>query len=200
MGTIVIIPKCRLSYPILGVPERYKNDPKNKPRWGANFWIPKTDLAMVAKIDQTIRDVAREKWPKTWEKVLPEILLDKKGCCWIDGKRRSEDTADDYWTIAAYRDAEDGPPVVVDHDLSPIYNEAREFHAGKAGRLYAGCWVAGKIEIWAQQNEKGGVGIRAGLLGVQYVGKGQAFGGGAVPTAEGFEAIEEGADADDFSE
>ena len=108
MGTIVIIPKCRLSYPILGVPERYKNDPKNKPRWGANFWIPKTDLAMVAKIDQTIRDVAREKWPKTWEKVLPEILLDKKGCCWIDGKRRSEDTADDYWTIAAYRDAEKG--------------------------------------------------------------------------------------------
>lgn len=201
MGTILVIERARLSYPILGEPKSYKDDPKNPPRWGAGLWILKTDTATLKQIDDAIRAVAKETWPKNWEKVLEEVLLDKKACCWLDGKRRGEDAAEAFWTLTAYRDATKGPPVVYDRDMTPIYKEDRSsFHPGKAGRLYAGCVVKGKVEIWAQDNQKGGKGMRAGLLGIQFVKDDTAFGGGAMPTAEGFGEIAEGADADDMSE
>ena len=55
-----------------------------------------------------------------------------------------------------------------------------------------------QVEFWAQDN-KTGKGLRATLLGVQRVRDGDAFGGGAAPSADDIGEIAEGADADDLA-
>lgn len=76
-------------------------------------------------------------------------------------------------------------PVVVDLDLSAVSPES--------GRVYAGCYVNAKIDVYAMK-AKGEVpnGIYASLLAVQFVKAGDRFAGaGAVPSASGFESIGE---------
>ncbi len=200
----------RLSYPMLDEPQDYQGNKKF--RWGAVFAVPKEIKGangkmianpQIAIVDQAIRDVAKETWntkAKNWEKILPEVLLDKKGCCWVDGGRKAKNPQDEFWMLTAYRYLKNGRPLVYDSNMEPIYKPDNSIFPGKAGRLYPGVWVKGKVELWAQDDTSGnGFGMRCGLLVVQRLRDGDSFGGGSVPTSEGFGAIEEGADADDIS-
>jgi hypothetical protein len=210
----IILPLARLSYPVFGAPEEFKAG-DGKFRWGCSLWVPKSNdigpadilkqgiknTDTLALVDKTIRAVAAEAWPKDHAKILPEVLLDRKGCCWIDGTRRNEAEAEGYWTLSAYRYKKDGRPKIVDSDLSPLYDDKNEIMPGKGGRMYAGCWVRAKVEIWTQDNKGGnGYGIRGGLLTVQYLRKGDAFGGAGAVSTDGFGAVEDGADADDIAD
>lgn len=201
MSVKIFVPleaKARLSFETLGVPERYQNKPENKPRWGATFLVPYGN-PFIATLDKVIEEVAQEKWPKKWRAILDEILLDKKGCCWIDGKRKNYNGYEGHWALTAYRDEKDGRPLVIDNDGSPFYNDRNELNPGKAGRLYGGCFVRGEVEIWAQENSNG-VGIRAGLLQVQRVKKGDAFGGASAPVAGSLGQIADDDEDDDGDE
>ena len=190
MGIKLLIPieaNARLSFECLGAPESYQNNPANKPRWAATFLIP-ADNPFKKKVDEALMQAAEAAFGKTWKKIYDEILLDKKGCCWIDGNRKQYNGYEGMYALTAYRDAKDGRPLVIDNDGSPLYNSQNELNPGQAGRLYGGCYVRGEVEIWAQDN-KTGKGLRAGLLQVQRVKKGDAFGGASAPTAGALAAI-----------
>lgn len=71
-------------------------------------------------------------------------------------------------------------PAVVDADLKPL--------TAADGKIYSGCRVAIRVELWAQDNEYGKR-VNANLLGVQFQRDDEPFGGGAQPGADGFEAV-----------
>jgi hypothetical protein len=74
-----------------------------------------------------------------------------------------------------------------------------QLNVADAQRLfYAGCYVNASIELWAQDNPKGGKRINTQLRGIQFARKGDAFSAGRPADASEFEPVEGGADADEF--
>lgn len=194
MGAKLMLKNVRLSFPTLGEPEQFQG--KGPFRWSAVCLVPTTD-AQKAMVDKALEQVATEKWGAKAKIHLSNILPDPKGCCWIDGGRKAFDGYEGHWALSAHRKQDDGRPLVMDADKSPIYQADGTLYPGKEGRIYAGCYVNMQVEIWAQENSNG-KGLRATLLGIQYAGKGDAFGGGARPSADEFGEVAEGSDADDL--
>lgn len=171
---------ARLSFPKLFQAEQYEG--KGPYRYGAQLWVA-VDSPDKKKIDEAIRAVAAEAWSTKATIKLAEILPDKKACCWIDGARKD---AEGYWVLSSYRKQEDGKPLVLDTDKTPL--------APDDGKPYAGCFVNASVEIYA--TGKPNEGIRCGLVGVQFSRDGDAFGGGGRPNADDFDEIAEGAGVD----
>ncbi len=213
MGIIVMLKDVRLSFPKLDEPEYFqgtKSRPDEKPRWSAAFHVGaqstayKTDAngkpleapgPAKARIDALLKETAAAQWPLKFESILANILPDPKGCCWIDGARKE---SPGVWILSSHRSSDKGRPVVLDNDKSPIYKATNEVYPEKAGRIYSGMYVNAHIELWAQDN-KSGKGLRAGLLGIQRLRDGDAFGGGHAPVADAFAEVSDGKDADDLS-
>jgi len=192
----IVLPESRISFEVLGVPRSYQDNPDTPKRWGATFLVPQGS-AIAQAILKTITDVATAKWDKKAKLYLEDILADKKASCWINGDKKEYDGYQGMMALTAYRYEEKGRPLVMDSDTSPIYKADGTLYEGKGGRIYSGCYVKAKVDIYAQDNKQG-KGIRAELKVVQRLRNGDAFGGGTPPTADGFEAIEEGSDADDL--
>lgn len=198
MGQKIMLNGVRCAFLVLGEPERYQNDPSQKPRWSATALVP-YNSPMLKQVEAAIVAVAKEKWEKKWEAYLDAIKSDPKASAWTDGKRKPDyDGFAGHWALAAHRYEDKGRPLVFDKDKSPIYKPDNSLYEGKAGVLFSGCFVNMQVEIWAQEN-KNGKGIRATLLGIQKFKDGDAFGGGAAPSADDFGEIAEGADADDLA-
>ncbi|MGQ0595806.1 ssDNA-binding protein [Aquabacterium sp.] len=139
-------------------------------------------------VDKHIREMAAEEWKTKADRILDEILPDKKACCWVDGDRRDYSGYEDNYALSVIRYREKGRPTIVDRDRSPLTE--------KDGKPYAGCYVNAKVQLWTQDN-KHGKGIRCELLGIQFVLDGDAFAGGAkAADADEFEDLSAGADAD----
>lgn len=224
MGTMVMIYGARLAFPTLGVPEYFqgkKQRENDQRRWSASgIVVPgetkasrcnergipllKEPQAEDAKalIDKIMLEVATAKWGAKAAGAMKAIQLDPKACFWLDGDRKPD--YQDYpgnWVAQAHRREGDGRPMVIDSDGTPIFDEDGNVRAGKAGRIYSGCYVNLHVEIWPQDNASGKA-MRAGLLGVQrYAGRvGDSFGGARAPVANAFEAVTEGASADDLGD
>lgn len=198
MGVKIMLNGVRCAFLVLGEAERYQNDPSQKPRWSATGLI-EYNSPQIKIVESAIVAVAKEKWEKKWEAYLEAIKSDPKASCWNDGKRKPDyDGFAGHWALAAHRYEDKGRPLCFDKDKSPIYKPDNALYEGKAGVLYSGCFVNMQVEIWAQEN-KNGKGIRATLLGIQKFKDGDAFGGGAAPSADDFGEIADGADADDLS-
>lgn len=195
MGLKLMLKDVRCSFLTLGEPEQYQG--KGPFRWSATALVP-YDSPQRKAVEDALKQVAREKWEKKWENIYESLIVDPKGCCWIDGKRKEYDGYQGHFALSAHRYQEKGRPLVMDTDKSPIYKPNNEIYEGKGGRLYSGCFVNMQVEFWAQQNDNG-KGLRATLLGVQRVRDGDAFGGGAAPSADDFGEIADGADADDLA-
>jgi len=200
MGIKLMLNDVRCSFLTLGDPEYFggqKTKDTDKRRWSATALVP-TNRPYKAQIDKALKDAALAQWEKKWETHSENIIVDPKGCCWIDGKRKEYDGYQGHWALTAHRPEDKGRPIVFDNDKSPIYKANNEIYEGKAGRVYSGCFVNMQVEIWAQDN-KAGKGLRATLLGIQRVRDGDAFGGGAAPNADDFGEIADGAQADDLT-
>lgn len=144
--------------------------------------------AQKAMVDKLIKEMATEEWKAKADKILPDILVDKKACCWIDGDRRDYDGYSGNWALSVSRKQDKGRPTIVDRDRSPL--------AEKDGKPYAGCYVNAKLQLWTQDNQHG-KGIRCELLGIQFAKDGDAFAGGTkAADADEFEDLGAGADAD----
>lgn len=194
----IILPEARISFEILGEPKAYQDAPPPAPkRWGSTFLVPQGS-AIAKLVDKLIAEVAEAKWGKKAKLYLDDILTDKKASCWVNGDKKEYDGYQGMMALTAYRYADKGRPIVLDNDASPIYKVDNSLYEGKGGRIYGGCYVKAKVDIYAQDNKQG-KGIRAELKVVQRIKTGDAFGGGTPPTTDGFDAIEEGADADDLS-
>lgn len=66
----------------------------------------------------------------------------------------------------------DTRPTTIDRDRSPLTKDD--------GKIYGGCYVNAKVEIWVQDNQWGQR-VNAKLLGVQFVKDGDSFGSGSPP-------------------
>lgn len=202
MSIEFMIPDARGSFLNLDEPSTF-TDPKTgktsgEPRWGATFLVPKdgeTDKA----IRKALLEVCTAKWgAKDGPKMLDAIMSQTNKTCYIDGKFKPKyEGYEGMMALTAYRKKKDGRPIVRDSDGTDVYDAAGNVLPGKGGRLYSGVFIRGKVEFFASTT--GGDGLRAGLQVVQRIRKGDAFGGGAAPTADGFDAVEEGADADDMT-
>ena len=195
MGLKLMLPEVRGSFLVLGEPEQYQG--AGPFRWSSTALIP-YESALLQKIRDALKETAKQKWEKKWETHYEACITDPKACCLVDGKRKDYDGYQGHFALTAHRYQDKGRPLVMDTDKSPIYKPNNEVYEGKGGRLYSGCFINMQVEFWAQDN-KTGKGLRATLLGVQRVRDGDAFGGGAAPSADDFGEIAEGADADDLS-
>ena len=179
----ITIKNARLSFPDLFEPHPFK--PGDAPKYKATFLVPKgTDQAKA--IDAAIAAVAKEKWPKTWEKVLASIKGNANKFCWQDGETK---TYDGYEGMMAFSAGNKARPTVIDRDKSPLSKDD--------GKPYAGCYVNAVVEIFAYDNS--GNGISASLGGVQFVRDGEAFSGGRPASADEFEDLGVGEEEDAFA-
>lgn len=70
-------------------------------------------------------------------------------------------------------------PTVIDANLAPLVEAD--------GRPYSGCYVNAIVSIWAQNGENQG--IRAAVLGVQFLRHGESFGGSRAASIDEFDNV-----------
>ena len=109
-------------------------------------------------------------------------------CCYTSGDLKADkyDGFAGMMVLSAHRAATKGAPGVYDRTVDPKTGKLRVLTA-RDGKPYAGSYVNMTVDIWAQdaQNE----GIRATLIGVQFVQDGDAFGAGAPPSPDDFDDL-----------
>lgn len=175
----------RLSFPDLW--EATQAQGKGKFAYRAVLLVDSSD-PQKAMVDKLIKEMATEEWKAKTDKILDEVLTDKRACCWMDGNKKDYDGYENTYALSALRYQEKGRPTIVDRDRSPLTE--------KDGKPYAGCYVNAKLQLWTQDNDSG-KGVRCELLGIQFAKDGDAFAGGTkAADADEFEDLSAGADAD----
>jgi hypothetical protein len=148
-------------------------DPKSKERYGSTFILPPghPDLAKLQATEKTL--VLEHKWKdKTPGKEVYDLLKKKDRLAVHDGddKKKFEGFEGNFYIAAG----SDTRPTAVDRDRSPLTKDD--------GKIYSGCVVNAKVEMWVQDNQWGQR-VNTTLLGVQFVKDGDAFGSGSAPAS-----------------
>lgn len=186
--SIVKLSNARLSFPALFTAEDYEGDGKFK--YKASFLIEEDQAVHVQQADKSwkkttmkavILQLATDQWKTKAAAVLKTIEGQSQKFCWLDGATKTYDGYDGNFVLTASRGQEKGRPLLVDLDKSPLTE--------KDGKPYAGCFVNGTVEIWAQDNSFG-KGIRATLRGVQFLRDGDSFSAGAPLDDDDFESVD----------
>lgn len=195
---IVKLSNARLSFPALFTPEQYEG--KGPFNYKASFLLEEEQPVHVQQADKSwkkttmkavIAQVAADQWKAKSPAVLKTIEGQSQKFCWLDGSTKAYDGYEGNFVLTANRGEAKGRPLVVDLDKSPL--------AESDGKPYAGCFVNGTVEIWAQDNGFG-KGIRATLRGVQFLRDGDSFSAGAPLDDDDFESIDAPEEtADDLS-
>lgn len=174
----IVLKEVRLSFPDLFTAVQYQ---------GTGPYNYRT-LALLEKGDdnckkvvKTMQDIAKEKWGDKASTVYKQIMANPKQCMYADGDLKDFNGAAGHMIVSATRALKDGPPKIVGRDGKTIITES-------SGLIYSGVYVNMSIDVWAQDN-KFGKGIRAGLVAVQFVKHGEAFGGASAATSDDFEDI-----------
>lgn len=155
------------------------------PAYSASILMPK-DSAEVKKIEAEMMRVATDKWGAKGKDVLTKLVRENRVCL-RDGDTKDYDGYEGMMFISARNSAR---PSVFNKKCEPITKED--------GILYSGCYVNARIEVWAQDNPKGGRRINCKLVGVQFVKDGDAFGSGSGPAkASDFDVIEDDEPSED---
>lgn len=151
--------------------KKIAGDDSSAPRFNCGLIIPPNDK-QVAEIEEAMEElVLNYDWKGDDEPADIYKLLKKKD-------RLALHDGDDKQKYAGFpgnlylSPSADTRPTVVDRDRSPLTD--------KDGKIYSGCYVNAKVELWVQDN-KWGQRVNATLLGIQFVKDGDAFGAGAPP-------------------
>lgn len=193
---------ARLAFPVLFTPEQFQGEGeynfscsllvgpeknvkvfKGEPVEGGGVrYVEKIGLADAIDV------VGKEKWGAKWP-AIKKIADAKDLNCLHDGdlKEKFAGFAGQYYLSC--RAAEGARPTTVDARGSAVTQ--------RDGVLYAGCYVIGLVDIWAQDNGFGQR-VNAQIRGVQFYRTGDAFSGGAPASQNEFDDVSEGADADDI--
>lgn len=180
----IIIKNVRNSYPNLFNAKEFKAG-DGKPRWSCTFMIEKG-----SENDKAIRAAIEAEAKNVWGAKAPAMLkgMESQGnkFCYIDGDIKTNNPEyEGLMILATHRSAKMARPVIIDRNKALLTIED--------GKPYAGCYVNAKVEIYCQQGENAGV--RASFAVVQFAADGDAFSTG-VPSADDFDDVSEGADAD----
>lgn len=163
------VKNARLSFPSLFTKASFDGTTAGKyeatfliPKKGNEEWYKKT-MAQV----EALKAEKKMKVPsdKTFIKDGDDIEYDGYAGCW------------------AVKASNTKRPTTIDGDKVTVVEDDEVF--------YAGCYVNGIIEPWAQNNQYGKR-INANLLGVQFVKDGEPFGDGAtVADVDDFDAVDD---------
>lgn len=129
--------------------------------------------------------VAKEKWGAKAESVLKTIVASAKQLV-KDGDSKAEYAG--YEGLFFVNSSNSARPTVVDGQRAPL--------TAADGKPYGGCYVNAIVDVWAQDNQYGKR-INASLKGVQFLKDGDPFGAGGVASADQFDEVDDGANADD---
>lgn len=178
----VILKDVRLAFPDLFTPKAQLGDDGNPgtPKYGCAL-IYEPDHPCVKLLHDAEAEVAKAKWGAKAEAYLKEVKANGRDVVQDGNKKASYDGYSGMQFTNANRKADGGRPTVIDRDRTPL--------AAGDGKPYAGCYVIAHVNVWAQDNKKGGKRINAELSGVQFLRDGDSFSAGAPP-----------ADVDDFAD
>lgn len=179
MGVKIKIKDVRLSFPTLFTPKAQVGDDgkPGTPKYSCSGLFPREHAATKA-ISDAIKEVAKEKWPTTWEKILGG-LKGQDRLCLHNG---------DYKEYGGYAgNLYVGTSSTALPDCRDI--DGSRLNASQAGRLYGGCYVDMVISIWPQDHVKYGKRVNAEILGVQFRRDGDAFRAGEAAKDEDFEDL-----------
>lgn len=114
---------------------------------------------------------------------------DFQKACWADGKYFDWDGAEGHMILNAVRKEEDGRPGLYDRNKSPLQ--------ASDGRPYSGCFCNGSVKLWIQDNKFGKGLPRCEFVSLQYNREGDSFGGASRASADDYQDLSAGADAED---
>jgi|WetSurMetagenome_2_1015567.scaffolds.fasta_scaffold15373_7 hypothetical protein len=167
----------RLSFPDIWTAVEYEKG-DGKPRYNASYLItPGSENDKV--IRAAIKQVAIEKYGKKADSLLAAFAGVAQKMCYLDGNLKDYDGYEDMMALTAHRKEKDGRPFVCDGSKNPLTESD--------GKPYAGCYVNATVDIYAQDAPN--IGIRAGIVGLQFVRDGDSFGGTSKGGADDFEDI-----------
>lgn len=173
----------RISFPALDKPAAMG---EGEPAYQSKFIIePKSEN--VKLLDDAIVAVAKEKWKDKAETVLEALKEDKK-LCFLHSAYKNKKTGEPYAGFEgkfSLSTRSQNQPTVFDQ----FGNEIKDPRDIKA-KIYSGCYVHAKIDVWAQDNQYGRR-INANISGVMFSKDGEAFGGSSPATADDFADLAE---------
>lgn len=195
--SFIILPEVRLAFSRnLKVPGSQKKDDGTDgiPKYSCVFLIDKDDTEAVATLKGAVQRAAAAKWPADYKALLP-MLRDQKRLCFSEGPHYAKDgTTRQGWenvvSVSASRYADRGRPGLFDNVADPKTGAPVDLGDDPGGRIYAGCYVNAKVNIYGWDHPKFGKRVMCEVLAVQYADEGDAFSGASVPTAEGFTAVQ----------
>ena len=189
MGTIVQLKHVRIAFiDNLFEPAQYEG--QGDFRHSATL-IVEPGSANDKAIQAAIQAEAVGLWGKKADAFLEDMRGNKNKFSYMKNKKdKAGDVYEGFenmYALSAIRKQKDGAPLFLHNIKDPGTGKAQRL-TGKEGIIYAGCYVNAKVEMWAQGGTYAG--MRCGLLGVQFDGPGDSFGGASRPTDDGFDAIE----------
>ena len=174
----IMLRSVRCAYPQLFL--FFTNKFSGKEEYSVRVMIPESDKAQLEKIRSTIEKAFINKFgPEKGPRKFKAAMESKNTRC------LQYDDENGYYYINLKRRAQDGRPVVLDRNKSPL--------AASDGRLYGGCYINATVEFWCYDNASTGAGCT--LLGVQFVKDGEPFSGASQPSEDDFDDL--GDDGDD---
>ena len=203
MSTTIILPNVRLSHPHLFVAQPPQAGSTSGPKFDGSFLFP-----LGSEQDKVAQQAFIAEAQKTFGANFQTIVgaMDKGKKCLRNGDQKltKEGKVSDGYAGMRFLVAKNkmrpiviakrffnGKPVHLD-ELGNTFVDGQKVDVGFPVKVpYGGCYVNAKVEVYAM-NKPGLQGIYATLLAVQFHEDGSSFGGGAAPTADGFEEGEDG--------
>lgn len=182
----IMLKNVRLAFPNLFEPSTVAGE--GEPRYSAAL-ILSPDHPQIKEIQAKIKAVAVDKWKDKADAQL--TALNKTGKVALhdgDEKPNYDGFPGNMFVSASAKQS--ARPTVINNDKTPLTE--------RDGKIYAGCYVNVSLDFWAQDNGYGKR-INAQLRGVQFLRDGDAFSAGRPADSDEFEAVTEGADADDIA-
>ncbi len=201
MGTIVILNNVRLSHPHLWTPAQPMAGSQSGPKYDATgIFDPTSEAGQLAQNAFTTE--AQKVFGQNWMNIVG--ALDKGKKCLRDGNKKltkdgKQSPGYEGKLFIVAKNAQKpiviadrffgGKPIELD-EQGNAYQNGQRIDPGQLGFKpkvpYGGCYVNLKAEIYAM-NKPGLQGLYATLMAVQFHDDGESFGGGAAPSADGFE-------------
>ena len=149
-------------------------DANAKPKFRVCFILPPKH-PQLKDIQAAIETEMKAKFGAKWQKVLEAAKASKKSCL-RDGDDNEGDGFAGNFFVAANSETR---PTTFAADKTPVTQDD--------GVLYSGCYVNASIDIYAF--DRVSKGNSAGLRGVQFLRKGDAFGSGGAADESEFDEI-----------
>jgi hypothetical protein len=177
----IIFQDVRLDWFDFYVPAVIRGNTEMKPRYSATLIFAPTH-PFATDVANAIKHVAVAKWGADADRVLAALKADA-ALPLQDGAKKMRPEYEGMLFVAAHRAEKKGPPIIVDRQLKVLKALDRQ------DQPYRGCYVNGKVDIYAWKHPTAGNQINVGLNVIQFFRDGDAFTGGAPPTVDGLSVV-----------